>query len=630
MPDPAAGEATVVVHFHKWDDDYTNVGGHSWGGEVLVKVGDEWKSLAGSVPGSVQPTGEDDFGIYFTYRFEAKEDALDLGFIPVMANEVLDDGSIVPNWDRKMSEADVLIPVKEYAAGSEHHVYVFEGSRGKNADPEAGEFPFLIANPEKVNLITVFYDPNNNYHENLGVHSWNWDADYNSGEWGTPLQIFKDVAKVGETPVKAAILAADAATVGTSGFLVYNGDNKYTGNIDKEVTPNVGIYADDVANGLVVPMYILSAGEGNESNNNLYYGENLDEFKEEAFSFKFELGNYSEGKGTFAFNKNIVYTKLNQDVNTNFTKLDDTEKTAKKAELMDLFSIVEVVNDVETENTIEIVEINFNESVDAAREFVLTLKSDLDHTKNYRVKFEEKVDEALIPKERTIKFEVTAPEGTPNVYIVGLADWEPGRSNWKMTKDAETGKFTLEVKATLAEKTLQFKYVYGPAWTYEQAQTDNYELVIGSESVIEVKHNVEWKTAPDPDTVYEAELEAKLLADDEFDIDNVPLRKAHADLEMDKEAPNLIFITDFDEQEGEIGVVQIEQYSKWDQTLFPRFSVNDNRDGDITHRVHVPEDTEFKILDTNRLGDQKILLRVEDDWGHIKEVIFIFRVVAKK
>lgn len=63
--------------------------------------------------------------------------------------------------------------------------------------------------------------------------------------------------------------------------------------------------------------------------------------------------------------------------------------------------------------------------------------------------------------------------------------------------------------------------------------------------------------------------------------------------------------------------------------LFPDFIVNDNRDGRITHRVYVPADTEFKILDTNKLGDQKILLRVTDDWGHVTEVVFIFRVVAK-
>lgn len=96
LPAPAAGEATVVVHFHKWDEDYENVGGHSWGGEVLVEVGGEYQKLGGSV----QPTGKDDFGIYFTYRFEAGATAPDLGFIPVMADKWNENGTINPDWNK--------------------------------------------------------------------------------------------------------------------------------------------------------------------------------------------------------------------------------------------------------------------------------------------------------------------------------------------------------------------------------------------------------------------------------------------------------------------------------------------------------------------------------------------------
>ncbi|NLG31037.1 MAG: hypothetical protein GX546_00545, partial [Acholeplasmataceae bacterium] len=38
LPAPKSGEATVVVHFHKWDENYENVGGHAWNGKVLVEV----------------------------------------------------------------------------------------------------------------------------------------------------------------------------------------------------------------------------------------------------------------------------------------------------------------------------------------------------------------------------------------------------------------------------------------------------------------------------------------------------------------------------------------------------------------------------------------------------------------
>ena len=105
-------------------------------------------------------------------------------------------------------------------------------------------------------------------------------------------------------------------------------------------------------------------------------------------------------------------------------------------------------------------------------------------------------------------------------------------------------------------------------------------------------------------------------------------KEAVEDLELDREAPELIFTTEMKEEDG-FKIVEIQQYSKWDPTKFPRYRVNDNRDGNLTHRVYVPSDTEHKILDTNKLGDQKILLRVEDNWGHVRDVIFIFRVVAK-
>ena len=94
LPAPGEGEATVVVHFHKWDENYENVGGHTWGGDVLVEVDGTFEKKGASV----QPTGKDDFGIYFTYRFQAGETAADLGFLAVMAEQWNDDGTIVQNW----------------------------------------------------------------------------------------------------------------------------------------------------------------------------------------------------------------------------------------------------------------------------------------------------------------------------------------------------------------------------------------------------------------------------------------------------------------------------------------------------------------------------------------------------
>lgn len=634
LPTPEAGEATVVVHFHKWDEDYENVGGHTWGGNVLVKVDDTFEKKGGSV----QPTGKDDFGIYFTYRFQADEEAGDLGFIPVMATSWNEDGTINPNWAGKLTSGhnndspDVTIPVKDMLAGDEKHIYVFEGSKGATADEEKGEVPYLVADPELINLLVVFFDPSGKYHEDLGVHSWGWAGDNNAAGWNNPFKAFSTVGKLGSADVKAAVFAQTAENVKDSGLLIYHGDGdngKYTGDIknDAGATPDLGIYAEGVKAGLVVPLYVVSKGAGNASNNNVFYGENLDEFAVEATIFRFELGSYADGKGTFAYNNTTVYTMFNQSIETNFLTLTEEQKEAKKAELMSWFSVYEVTGEEKTKGAeVEIEAINFNEYADSTSEFILTLKKPLDSTKNYQVQFKEEVEEPEQPVARTITFKTTAPEGTETVYIVGsMNGWTPGISNWKMTKE-EDGSFSYTIEASLLKQDFEYKYVNAADWAYVEVVDDNRKIEIGSETTILVEDTiVEWEALPEGEAPAEA---------DEFILPNdkeVPMPKAKEgveDLELDREAPELIFTTEMKE-EGGFKIVEIQQYSKWDPTKFPRFRVNDNRDGNLTHRVYVPSDTEHKILDTNVLGDQKILLRVEDNWGHVTDVIFIFRVVAK-
>jgi hypothetical protein len=628
LPAPAAGEATVVVHFHKWDDDYENVGGHSWGGKVLVDVNGTYQLLEGGV----QPTGKDDFGIYFVYRFATGETAPDLGFIPVMASAWNSDGTIVQNWDKKLSADDVLIPVSEYAAGSVHHIYVFEGSKGIKADTAAGEVPFLVADPEMINLLVAFYDPNNNYHENLGVHSWSWKEGQNATGWNDPLAVFSDVAVIGTTPVKAALLSQTKELVGGAGLLIYHGDgdnSKYSGDIKSEVTPDLGIYSPDAKVGEAVPVYVLNTGAGNASNDNVFFGANLAQFGVEAFSFRFDLGNFANGAGTFAMNKRVVYTMFSLSIVTGFVSggLDDAQKAAFKEDLISRFSIVEVVDGVETTNAVPITEINFNEYADDTKEFILSLGQDLDDTKNYRIVYQPPTPTQPV-KQRTIRFEVTAPAGTPAVYVVGsINGWTPGRSNWKLTKGAND-VWTLEVTAMLSPQNFEYKYVYAADWQYEEDVDGNRVLTIGEETEIVVQDTVTWKTAPVDGEVYPEEA-AEFVLEDEALVEIVTPDPVKADLALDTEAPSLLFLSDFDLDENGVGIILIEQYSKWDQTLFPVFVVDDNRDGTITHRVYVPGDQEFKVLDTNKLGDYKILLRVTDEWGHVTEVVFIFRVVAK-
>ena len=113
-----------------------------------------------------------------------------------MAEQWNDDGTIVQNWDAKLTPEDVRIPVKDMAAGEEKHVYVFEGSRGETADEEKGEVPYLVADPEMVNMLLVFFDPEGKYHEDLGVHSWGWAEGYDA-PGGTTFKTFSTVGKMG-------------------------------------------------------------------------------------------------------------------------------------------------------------------------------------------------------------------------------------------------------------------------------------------------------------------------------------------------------------------------------------------------------------------------------------------------
>lgn len=633
---PAAGaeETTVVVHFHKWDDDYELVGGHTWGGDVLVKVGNEYVKKGGSV----KPTGTDEFGIYFVYHVEATTaEGATIGFIPVVANSFDDEkGTIDPDWGQKLTSGgtDILINISSFAAGTTYHVYVFEGSKGVGADAEKNEVAYLVADPAKVNLLVLFYDPNNGYDENLGFHSWGWIEDHNALAWAAPNKLFKDVAVIGSTPVKGAILSQTADKIDDVGLIVYAGgdDSKYTGDLKKATVPDLGIFADDVQVGSATPMFVMDAGGGNTSNENVFFGENLAGFGEEAFTLKFDLGSYADGKGTFAKKdddgNSIVHTKFNLNIVTNFATggFTDTEKEAIRNAIKERFSVVEVVDGEETANKVPVTKVGFDESKDKASEFILTLGSQLDHKKNYRIVY--KSPHPL--QERTIRFEVTAPEGTPAVYVVGsINGWKPGRSNWKLQKGTD-GVWRLEVKATLLQQSFEYKYVYGPDWPYEEDVKGNRKLEIGELNTIVLQDLVKWKTEPVAGAEYPAEAEAFTLANDTAGEDLVVPEAIFAELDLDREAPEIIFQTTFTIFEGNIGVIEIERYSKWDPQMFPVFRADDNRDGNITHRVYVPgSPNEFRTLDTNELGDYKILLRVEDDWGHVTEVVFIFRVVKK-
>ncbi len=98
-------------------------------------------------------------------------------------------------------------------------------------------------------------------------------------------------------------------------------------------------------------------------------------------------------------------------------------------------------------------------------------------------------------------------------------------------------------------------------------------------------------------------------------------------VDIDRDAPVLTFInpSSIVGQLPEDRIITVEWGQPFNPNLFPRFLVDDNRDGDLTPFVYVPEG-DFSVLDTGEEGDYTIMLRVEDEWGNVTEETFIFRV----
>ena len=73
--DEPVGTGDVVVHFHKWDEDYEGIGAHAWG------------STAAAMP---EPTGRDEFGIYFEFKDVAVGAEVALSLFILMVRTRLD------------------------------------------------------------------------------------------------------------------------------------------------------------------------------------------------------------------------------------------------------------------------------------------------------------------------------------------------------------------------------------------------------------------------------------------------------------------------------------------------------------------------------------------------------------
>lgn len=368
------GTADLVIHFHNWDNDYTNLGSHAWGSTAAPKETYD---------------GTDDFGVYFRYNDVAI--GTTVGFTAVeWANGSQD-------WNAKHT-GDVNIDESALVEGEVVHVYVFENANNQ----------YLVADPTQYNMLLVYYDPSNTYEDNLGVHAWNgWsgfqtlDGDGNwisspiTSVWGSPDQVFMTVGTASDgSEVKAAMLTTATAPTSdaTPGLLIYAGadGNKKTGDVN--AYPALG---DTPALGEAGTQWVVSKGDAYTAGDNIYPNDPAS-FYTEAFSFRLVAFNSSENSGTYAPNPLAIIVKTSANINNPYAAATTTaEQDAAVVTIEGWFTLVEVTavdgdgNPTTYGSEVAIDHVDFAKSNSTFQDFVIVLAeaNKLDNTKMYEVQF---------------------------------------------------------------------------------------------------------------------------------------------------------------------------------------------------------------------------------------------------
>ena len=204
-----AGQARLVIHYQKWDGDYSDVGFWTWG------------TGTGGTADKVNKAGVDDFGAVFELNLGT--DAENVGLIPISDMIDTDD-----RWNYKDSfnGADMGYDVTGILEGEQIDIYFFSGGA-----------VFYTADPTKANVLVVNMNTAGVYEENLGVHCWGYDQ---SPDWGTPYAMTHGLTSPEGVQGRAVMLTADPANLGSAGLLVYAGDDatKKTGDISGSVFEN--------------------------------------------------------------------------------------------------------------------------------------------------------------------------------------------------------------------------------------------------------------------------------------------------------------------------------------------------------------------------------------------------------
>jgi len=332
----------VIVHYKKWDGDYSSAG--LW----------TWNTGAGGSNAPITSSVTDDFGA--VYEITVASNAADtIGFI-ALSQEIGNDN----RWNHKDSGggSDMSIDVTSIKDGSvsELHVYFFTGG-----------YELIYINPDKINVITLYYDPTGGYEENLGIHNWGgWDQG-DATAWGTPNELFFNAAtSPSGVKIKGLHLTNDPGVADWVGFLIYAGDDatkKHAGHGDIK-----GF--DDMAVGDIRINYVVGGS----------VMTNAVTFIDTAFAFRFEPYIVLDGmaRGTFAAKPNSVLVKFSFAIT-----LPNQEEDAAVAEFASFFSLKQGT-------TVVPFTLDYNTSAVSASEFVVVLSGGavLDNTKTYIISFD--------------------------------------------------------------------------------------------------------------------------------------------------------------------------------------------------------------------------------------------------
>lgn len=333
---------TVVLHYHRWDDDYTNMDFWTWGT---------------GTDGSENPqiVGQDDFGAvaYFCIADDADVEA---GLIPRVNDWSYKDG-IDENEDNDIDNKS--IPLKddmgtpddtdddEFIGFDENgikHVYVLQGSAVVYT--AEADMPFFQEDGFGT-LVVIYYDPILSYD---GWNVWNWGtgtdgtaAGDNFGGSGVPLQWDLGIDQgIDPDQFKVAVFNIAADADDTMGFIVRTDawEKQWSEDLNIDITGIKG-------SGTQFTFYIGGAGE---------FYDNYADF--EAVVNLFEISSVT------ALDRTSVEVVFNKDV---VTKVDD----------VNVFSGTAFIVTDKDGNVLNISQVSYDSNTDANDMFTIILEEEL-------------------------------------------------------------------------------------------------------------------------------------------------------------------------------------------------------------------------------------------------------------